>query len=343
MKTMLITGSAGLIGSACVDYFVKDYNIIGIDCNARGKLFGPDGSIKEISEQNSKYSNYTYYNIDIYDIYDIERIIQTHIPDVIIHCAGQPSHEKSAEIPFDDFKINTVGTVNILESMRRYSPESTFIFTSTNKVYGDSPNSLVEVKFIKDRISFELIIPKGISEDCKIDYCTHSPFGANKLAADIITQEYGRYFGLNTVCFRCGCITGKNHKGVEQHGFLSYLVKTIKNKQIYTIYGYEGKQVRDNLHAYDLVKAFELFINKPIKGAVYNIGGGKENSCSIFEAAEIIKEISGLDFNFRYNPNPRVGDHMCYYTDFSKFQSHYPTWNVSISLKDIIKELLCGG
>jgi len=331
MKTILITGSGGLVGSQAVEYFgLKTNTIVGIDNNNRAKWFGDKGCVSQSIEKNKKFCNYEHHCIDIANYNNISEIFRKNQFDAIIHCAGQPSHEFSAVMPYDDFLTNTVGTMNLLTATKIYCPDAPFIFTSTNKVYGDNPNKL---PITESAFRFDFYETNGINEKMSIDNCIHSPFGANKAAADLIVQEYGKYFGLNTVCFRCGCITGKNHQSVEQHGFLNYICKIVKNKEPYTIYGYKGKQVRDNIHAYDLVTAFDEFIQNPKKGEVYNIGGGKENSISIME---VLKNTS-TPITFA---DARIGDHICYYTDYTKFKNHYPNWKITRSINDIMKELL---
>lgn len=333
MRRILVTGSGGLVGSEVVRYFsaISD-EIVGVDNDSRGRWFGKAGSVQE-SINSLGYLNYKHLAIDIRNNDVINNLVRFYQPTAIIHCAGQPSHEKSAEIPYEDFQTNTVGTVNLLEAMRQFVPNCSFVFTSTNKVYGDNPNRLPISEF-QDRYSAPLV-----DESMSLDGCLHSPFGSNKAAADLIVQEYGKYYGLNTVCFRCGCITGGNHKGVEQHGFLSHLCKVAKSQQVYTIYGHGGKQVRDNIHAVDLVAAFHAYLLKPTCGAVYNIGGGFSNSCSILEAIRTIKEMTGITVETKFG-EPRKGDHLCYLTNNRLFQSHYPSWEVTRSLPQIFQELL---
>jgi CDP-paratose 2-epimerase len=254
---------------------------------------------------------------------------------LIIHCAGQPSHDFSAECPVVDFENNTLATLKLLEAVRELTPETTFIFTSTNKVYGDNPNEWLLEKETRYEIGYNI----GVDETYSLDQTMHSPFGVSKTAADLMVQEYGRYYGLNTVCFRCGCITGKSQQGVELHGFLNYLCKCAKEGKEYTIYGHKGKQVRDNLHAYDLARAFHKYTENPRPGEVYNMGGGYENSCSILEAIQMIEEISGIKLKTKEGP-PRKGDHICYYTNLDKFKEHYPGWGVLFSVEEILSEML---
>ncbi|RTK94366.1 MAG: NAD-dependent epimerase/dehydratase family protein [Neisseriaceae bacterium] len=332
---IIITGSGGLVGGTAVRYFSDlSCEIIGIDNNYRQNLFGDKASVFNDISSFSSLKNYKHLNLDIRNKDLIFKTIKEVKPDVIIHCAGQPSHEKSSSIPYEDFEINTLGTMNLLEAMRTHSPNCSFIFTSTNKVYGENPNTLYEIYETPKRYDFKEF---GIDENCPIDNTIHSPFGANKLSADVIVQEYGKYYGLNTVCFRCGCITGKTHKGVEQHGFLSYLCKTFLKQQEYKIYGFKGKQVRDNIHAFDLVNAFHNYILSPRKGEFYNIGGGRENSCSILESLDIMRNISNKNIKISFEEK-RKGDHICYMTDNRKFQSHYPNWKKKFSLQMIFEE-----
>lgn len=337
MRNIIITGSGGLVGSAAVRYFSPYFNtVVGMDNNSRGKWFGTAGSVTESINNLSKIYNYQHLDIDVKNKDAIEETVQKYQPEAIVHCAGQPSHEKSAEIPFEDFQNNTVGTVNFLEAIRRYTPKCCFVFTSTNKVYGDKPNQL---PLTEKETRYDFASGEEIDEKMSIDQCLHSPFGASKAAADLLTQEYGLYYGLNTVCFRCGCITGKNHQGVEQHGFLSHLCKVAKNKQVYTIYGHKGKQVRDNIHADDLVTAFHEYILNPYPGSVYNIGGGRENSCSILEAIYLIKQLTGLTVETKF-AEARKGDHLCYLSNNERFRSHYPLWEVKKPIVKIFQELL---
>jgi len=331
MQTILVTGSGGLVGSQAVEYFSERVgSIVGIDNNNREKWFGAKGSVANSINKNRTIHNYEHHCIDIANYNSVSEIFRKHKFDVVIHCAGQPSHEFSASMPYDDFQTNTIGTMNLLTATRLYCPDAPFIFTSTNKAYGDNPNKL---PMIESELRYDLIDSYGIDESMSIDNCIKSPFGASKAAADLIVQEHGKYFGLKTVCFRCGCITGLNHQGVEQHGFLNYICKIIKNKLPYTIYGYKGKQVRDNIHAYDLVAAFHEFIKNPKCGEVYNIGGGKENSISILEVLRNRNiEIQHAD--------ARVGDHICYYTNNTKFKNDYSNWKITIPIERILEELL---
>ncbi len=340
-KKVLITGSCGLVGSEATRYFANSGSqVMGIDNNARQTWFGVGGDVSAIRTSLLQLPNYRHVDMNIVDYKSIEELVEHFLPNLVIHCAAQPSHDKSAEIPLEDFHVNTTGTINLLEAIRITCPDTPFVLASTNKVYGDRPNHLM-LTTTDTRFDFmDRQYQEGINEEMSIDSCIHSPYGASKTSADIITQEYGRYFGMRTVCFRCGCITGSNHQGVEQHGFLSYLCRVAKSGQIYTIYGHQGKQVRDNIHAYDLVQAFDYWAKGSAHpGEVYNMGGGRQNACSILEAIKLIKEISGLDVQTKDGP-ARSGDHLCYYTNFSKFRRHHSNWEITRDLKSILAEML---
>ena len=341
IKKVLITGSCGLVGSEAVRFFADlGAQVTGVDNDQRGRLFGKEGSITDTLKNLNGVSSYRHHSVSIINKMVIERLVDLSQPDLIIHCAAQPSHEKSAEVPFEDFMINAVGTLNILEAARVYCPETPFVHVSTNKVYGDTPNRL-RMREAISRFHLE-DHPDGIDETMSIDKSTHSPFGVSKAAADLAVQEYGRYYGMPTVAFRCGCITGSAHKGVEQHGFLNYICRAARTKKVYTIYGHKGKQVRDNIHAFDLVQAFYQFALSPRAGEVYNMGGGLGNSVSINEAIHHIKELSGLELQTTDGP-ARKGDHICYYTNYKKFQSHYPEWKITKSTEDMMSEMLLLG
>ena len=343
---ILITGSTGLIGFAASTFFLnKKKNVIGIDNDLRSHFFGKKSSNKWKELILNKNKKYSHYSIDIRNkkrIFDLFKKYKGKIKS-IIHTAAQPSHDWAAKDPFLDFEVNANGTLNILEAFRNYSPEASFIFTSTNKVYGDSPNflPLKEEKFrfeINNKHSF---FKKGINESMSLDQSTHSIFGTSKVSADILVQEYGRYFNLNTVVFRGGCLTGENHSGTELHGFLSYLVKSHIKKKTYSIFGYKGKQVRDNIHSHDVVSAFNEFIKKPKKGGpVYNLGGGRNNSCSILEAINLIEHMSGIKSKYKILKSNRIGDHIWWITDNSKFKKDYPKWNMKYSLKKSLEQMI---
>ena len=339
---VLVTGSGGLIGSAASEYFLnKGFKVVGIDNNMRMVFFGTSGDVRPTIRRLKKYKNYEHANIDITNVALVDQVISKFIPDVIIHCAAQPSHDKAADIPHLDFNINANGTLNLLEPFRNHcSKESVFIHVSTNKVYGDRPNYLNLYEHEKRYDFFDKEYKNGISEDLSIDSCLHSLFGASKAAGDILAQEYGRYFGLNVGVFRGGCLTGPRHAGVELHGFLSYIIKCSLSGKPYTIFGYKGKQVRDQIHCYDVINAFEKFIENPKNGEVYNIGGCKKNSASILEVIDSIEDISGKRLNYEYSETARTGDHICYYTDMTKFKKDFPSWNIQYSLRDIMEEII---
>ena len=349
MKTVLITGSSGLVGSEAVNFFIKKkFKVIGIDNNLRAKLFGKKYSTKKITNTQKKiFINFKSVNIDITKYKDLKKIFDKYKFDLIIHTAGQPSHDWSAKNPILDFKINALGTVNLLELTRIKCPKAVFIFSSTNKVYGDLPKKKFNLKELTKR--YEVYNKKGklfcIGENFSIDNSIHSPFGVSKTSADLMVQEYGKYFNIKSATFRCGCITGPNHQGAELHGFLSYLVKCVIKNYPYKIYGYKGKQVRDNIHSYDLVRMFWEFYKNPGYGEIYNAGGGRKNSISILEAIELIKKLSKSKYNnFKVVKKPRVGDHIWYVTDYSKFKKKYKNWsikkNIVLTIKEIINSII---
>lgn len=341
MTKILVTGTGGLIGSeAAKSWLEQGYDVIGIDNNSRRDFFGPKGDVTSVLSGLSQNLKYNHYSVDIRNRVEINSIFENELPNVIVHCAAQPSHDRAASIPFDDFDTNAVGTFNLLEATRKNCPDATFIHVSTNKVYGDAPNFL---KLNELETRYDYADPEyadGISETMSIDQCTHSLFGASKVAADICAQEYGRYFGMNVGVFRGGCLTGPQHAGVELHGFLSYIIKCAVSGTPYTIFGYKGKQVRDQIHCADVISAFEAFIQNPNPGAVYNIGGGKENSASVLEVIKILDKNHGLKLDYTLSSENRVGDHMCYYSDMSKFKEDYPEWKIQNSLEDIINEMV---
>jgi CDP-paratose 2-epimerase len=341
MKRMLVTGSSGLIGSEVCGYFsTQGWQIHGADNNSRAFFFGPSGDTRWNQHRlQSELPGFVHHEIDIRDRKDVLELVAEVQPDAIVHTAAQPSHDLAAKIPFDDFDTNAVGTLNLLQAARVSVPESVFVHMSTNKVYGDAPNELplAEKETRWDYASSHDV--DGITEQMRIDQCKHSLFGASKVAADIIVQEYGRYFGMKTCCLRGGCLTGPNHSGVELHGFLSYLVKCNIEGKRYTIYGYKGKQVRDNIHSLDVARFIDAFIQAPRSGEVYNLGGGRGNSCSILEAFALIERISGKKMLYDYVDKNREGDHICYISNLNKMRRHYPVWNITKSLDHIFEEI----
>jgi CDP-paratose 2-epimerase len=340
----LITGSCGLIGSEVSVYFHRSgFRIAGIDNNQRAMFFGPEGDTSWVLKRvAAEITGYTHHPVDIRDREAILRLVSDLKPAVIIHTAAQPSHDRAASIPFDDFEVNAVGTLNLLEAARRACPESPFIHMSTNKVYGDRPNEL-PLRELETRWDFaDREFAEGIPETFSIDQSKHSLFGASKAASDLIVQEYGRYFGMPTCCLRGGCLTGPNHSGVELHGFLSYLIKCNIQGREYKIYGYQGKQVRDNIHAEDVARFMHEFYKAPRIAEVYNLGGGKENSCSILEAFQMIEAMTGRRMKSQYIDQNRIGDHICYYSALRKMKSHYPAWTITKDLPQIFDEIATG-
>lgn len=347
LKTIIVTGSAGLVGSECVRYFAgKGCYVIGIDNDMRGKLFGAEASISDSRDSLKALKNYEHRGGDVAEAESVDYVFRDAAfygnVQAVIHCAAQPSHDWAAKDPLVDFRINALGTLNLLEATRKYCP-AVFVYMSTNKVYGDRPNDL---NLLDCGSAFEWNKYPGtgwfageIDESMPIDHCTHSLFGCSKLAADLYVQEYGRYFGMNTVCFRGGCLTGPAHAGTKLHGFLSYLVKCCVTGEPYEVIGYGGKQVRDNIHSADLVTAFDLFIQNPKQGAVYNIGGGRENSCSVLEAIALAEEVTGKKMKVTFRDEPRKGDHKWWISDCSKFKNDYPTWRITKSLRQIVEEI----
>ena len=342
MKTILITGAGGLIGSEAVNYFAtQGHKIYGIENNQRQIFFGEKGStLNRLNVLINTHSNFINYFIDIRNKQEVNNLFKTIKFDVVIHTAAQPSHDKSSSIPFEDFEINANGTLHLLESTRQTNKDCVFIHMSTNKVYGDRPNE-IKLKELNTRYDYDDVnFNNGISEMLSIDHSTHSLFGASKVAADILVQEYGRYFKIPTVCLRGGCLTGGNHSGVELHGFLNYLVKCYKSDNLYKIYGYKGKQVRDNIHSFDVVNFMQLFINNPQIAAVYNIGGSKSNSCSIIECISMLEHIGRKKFNYEYVDENRKGDHICYYSDLTKLKNDYPQFKITKNLEYITEQIL---
>jgi len=341
LKKLLVTGSSGLVGSEVCLYFAeKGYKIHGIDNNQRAVFFGEQGDTRWNQKRLERtIKDFHHHELDIRDRKVIADTLQKIKPDVVIHTAAQPSHDKAAQIPYDDFDTNAGGTLNVLEALRHANPEAPFIHMSTNKVYGDGPNKIA-LKELETRWDYaDEHFSNGIAENFPIDQTKHSIFGVSKTAADIMVQEYGRYFNMPTCCLRGGCLTGPNHNGVELHGFLSYLVKCNVEGKKYFIYGYKGKQVRDNIHACDIARFMEAFIAAPRTGEVYNLGGGKNNTCSILEAFEITQRFTGKPQVYDYIDKNRDGDHICYYSDLRKMKAHYPQWDITISLEETIKQI----
>lgn len=342
MKKLLVTGSSGLIGSeVCTHFAALGWEIHGVDNNQRAVFFGPAGDNRGNQARLQKtLKNFHHHELDIRHREKVLELVKTVKPDAIVHTAAQPSHDKAASIPFDDFDTNAVGTMNFLEAARRTSVSIPFVHMSTNKVYGDAPNR-IEMKEMDTRWDYaDKAYANGITEDLTIDQSKHSLFGASKVAADIMVQEYGRYFDMYSCCLRGGCLTGPNHSGVELHGFLSYLIKCNLEEKQYTVFGYKGKQVRDNIHSYDVARFIEAFIEKPGKGEVYNLGGGKLNTCSILEAFTMAESISGKKMQYSYNEKNREGDHICYYSNLDKMKTHYPGWAITRDLKETFEEIM---
>jgi CDP-paratose 2-epimerase len=342
MRKILVTGSSGLIGSeVCIHFEKNGYAVHGIDNNQRAIFFGQQGDTRWNQEKLKRsLTNFVHHEIDIRDRARVLDLIKSLRPDAIVHAAAQPSHDRAAAIPFDDFDTNAVGTLNLLEAARGFAADSPFVHMSTNKVYGDRPNN---IKLIELETRWDYDDPhftNGIAEDFPIDQSKHSLFGASKVAADVMVQEYGRYFNMPTCCLRGGCLTGPNHSGVELHGFLSYLIKCNIEGIEYKIFGYKGKQVRDNIHSVDVARFIQAFVESPKCAEVYNLGGGKNNSCSILEAFEMVHNYSGKKQKYQYVDDARNGDHICYYSNLNKMKNHYPKWEITKSLNDIIKEIV---
>ncbi|BDP44145.1 NAD-dependent epimerase (plasmid) [Deinococcus aetherius] len=344
MSTVIITGSAGLIGSEAVRFFASiGMNVVGLDNDMRKFFFGDEASTEWNRRRlELEIPSYRHYNVDIRDFEAIEKIYKAYGSDItlIIHTAAQPSHDWAARDPFLDFSVNANGTLNMLEATRRYAPDATFIFTSTNKVYGDTPNFLPLLELeTRWEIDPSHRYWSGIAEDMTIDQSKHSLFGASKVAADVLVQEYGRYFGMHTGIFRGGCLTGPNHSGTQLHGFLAYLMKCTMTGTPYTVFGYRGKQVRDNIHSHDLIQAFYHFSQNPRIAEVYNIGGGRESNCSMLEAIQMSQEITGRDLKYTYTDDNRSGDHIWYISDLAKFEQHYPEWSITYDVPRILREM----
>ena len=339
---VLVTGSSGLIGSEVALFLAeRGCSIHGVDNNQRAIFFGPQGDTRwNQCRLAEAIPGYTHHELDIRDRQGLQDLLASIRPDAIVHTAAQPSHDRAAAIPFDDFDTNAVGTINLLEAARRSCPESPFAHMSTNKVYGDRPNSIalheLETRWDYADPAYE----NGIAEDFSIDQSKHSLFGASKVAADVMVQEYGRYFQMPTCCLRGGCLTGPNHSGVELHGFLSYLVKCNLEGREYKVFGYQGKQVRDNIHSEDVARFIWEFLNAPRVAEVYNIGGGKGNSCSILEAFALAEKFSGKKQVSSYVEENRIGDHICYYSDLGKMRAHYPEWDITVSLEETVRQIV---
>src|ERR1700747_1930416 len=342
MKTILVTGSSGLIGSEAVEYFDRQgHRVIGVDNNMRQVFFGAPGDTTwNLNRLKRSTKNFQHASLDIRDRNALEELFKANRFELIVHCAAQPSHDKARDIPILDFEVNALGTLNLLEAARQHCRDAVFILMSTNKVYGDSPNE-IPMKELETRYDYSR--PEdyaGVNESCRIDQTLHSLFGASKAAADLVAQEYGRYFGMNTCIFRGGCLTGPSHSGVELHGFLSYLVKVALTGGTYSVFGYKGKQVRDNIHSYDVVRAMEEFAASPRPGEVYNLGGGRGNSVSMPEAIRKIEQLTGRKLDWHCVEEARKGDHICYISNLRKFQTHYPKWKITRGLDAILEEMV---
>jgi CDP-paratose 2-epimerase len=344
MSIAIITGSAGLIGSEAVRFFSHlGMHVVGVDNDMRKFFFGEEASTKwNLKRLQTQVKDYIHYDVDIRDSDRLDEIFQYYKGDIalVIHTAAQPSHDWAARDPFADFSVNANGTLNLLQATRQYCPDTPFIFTSTNKVYGDLPNSLPLIELERRwEIDPAHKYAVGIAEEMSIDRSKHSLFGASKVAADVLVQEYGHYFGIPTVCFRGGCLTGPNHSGTKLHGFLAYLMKCTVTGEPYTIYGYQGKQVRDNIHSSDLISAFYEFYLNPGSAEVYNIGGGRESNCSMLEAIACCEQIAGKELNYSYTDENRSGDHIWYISDLSKFKAKYPNWSIKYNVPHILREI----
>jgi CDP-paratose 2-epimerase len=341
---LLVTGSSGLIGSQVSEHFDGlGWEIHGVDSNQRAVFFGPQGDTRWRQQQlEATLKRFVHHELDVRDREGVLACLEGVKPDAIVHAAAQPSHDRAAAIPFDDFDTNAVGTLNLLEAARRFAPEAPFVHMSTNKVYGDAPNGIA-LKELETRWDYDdPAFVEGIPETFSIDHSMHSLFGASKVAADVMVQEYGRYFDMKTCCLRGGCLTGPSHSGVELHGFLSYLVKCNLEERTYKVFGYKGKQVRDNIHSLDVARFVEAFIQEPRSGEVYNIGGGKGNSCSILETFAMVEGLSGKPMQYDYVETNRMGDHICYYSDLRKMREHYPGWDIRVPLAQIVSEIVEG-
>lgn len=342
MRKLLVTGSNGLIGSEVVTYFdQRGWQVIGIDNNMRRDFFGSEGdTLWNLRRLQATCAHFTHYDLDIRDRQAVLELVETVKPDMIVHAAAQPSHDLAAKRPFDDFDVNAGGTLNLLEATRQHAPGAVFVHMSTNKVYGDRPNT---IELVEQATRWDYADPdyvNGIDETFSIDHSQHSLFGASKVAADVMVQEYGRYFGMNTCCLRGGCLTGPNHSGVQLHGFLSHLIRCNVEEREYTIFGYKGKQVRDNIHAIDVARCIERFFEQPTPGAVFNLGGGRDNSISILEAFDRVAQLTGKPMQHRYQDESRAGDHICYISDLAHLRHSLPGWDITRSLDDIFEEVV---
>ena len=341
-KKILVTGSSGLIGSETVeDFDAQGHEVVGVDNNMRREFFGAAGdTLWNLERLRGRTKRFTHTALDIRDRAGIAELFRAHRFDLIVHCAAQPSHDKARDIPLLDFEVNALGTINLLEATRQHCPEAVFVLMSTNKVYGDAPNE-TPLKELETRWDYALAEDfDGITEKCRIDQTLHSLFGASKAAADLVAQEYGRYFGMKVGVFRGGCLTGPSHSGVELHGFLSYLVKVTLCDGTYSVFGYQGKQVRDNIHSHDVVRAIEEFAANPRPGEVYNLGGGRQNSVSMIEAIDRIGQLTGKKLNWKYVEEARKGDHICYISNLGKFKKDYPNWKITRGLDTILREII---
>lgn len=342
MPTLIVTGSSGLIGSEVVIHFDSlGWKVYGVDNNMRRDFFGEKGDTRWNQRRlETLCRQFQHVELDIRDRAGVLALVERLKPDLIVHTAAQPSHDLAAARPFDDFDVNAGGTLNLLEAARRFAPEAVFVHMSTNKVYGDRPN-LIPLTELQTRWDYaDPAYANGIDETMSIDASMHSLFGVSKTSADLMVQEYGRYFGMKTVCFRGGCLTGPNHAGVEMHGFLSHLIRCNVEEREYTVYGYLGKQVRDNIHAYDVARAIEMFYERPQSGAVFNLGGGRGNSISILEAFDRAAQITGKPMRYRYSDNARAGDHICYISDLTRLKAALPGWDITRTLDDIFEEIV---
>jgi CDP-paratose 2-epimerase len=342
LKKLIVTGSNGLIGSEVVAYFdALGWQVFGVDNNMRREFFGEKGDTRWNQQRlQAICKHFTHFELDIRDRTGVLAFIEQIKPDMIVHAAAQPSHDLAASRPFDDFDVNAGGTLNLLEATHRFAPEATFVFMSTNKVYGDRPNTIALAELDTRWDYADPVYADGIDESFSIDQSKHSLFGVSKVSADVMVQEYGRYFGMKTCCLRGGCLTGPNHSGVELHGFLSYLIRCNVEEREYTIYGYKGKQVRDNIHAYDVAHCIELFYEHPQCGAVFNLGGGRGNAISVLEAFERAAQLTGKPMHYHYDDHARAGDHICYISNLTHLRESLPGWDITKSLDDIFEEIV---